>query len=91
MNMLSYFAIHYILSATGTPPVNPWSLLFFGLLVIAIGITSIVYPQLFWYLRIGRKLKEGSPSRLYLVVLRFGGVLNVAVGAVIIYYAWMFF
>lgn len=62
------------------------SLLFFSLLFMAIGLISIVYPRLFWYLRIGRKVKGVEPSSVYLWVLRIGGFMLFALGAIILYY-----
>jgi len=62
------------------------SLIFFSLFFMAIGLISIVYPRLFWYLRIGRKVKGVEPSSVYLWVLRFGGLMLFALNAVILYY-----
>ncbi len=66
-------------------PVVPDSILFFGILFTVIGAISIIYPRIFWYLRVGRKLKGASPGKLYLWVLRFGGVLVVAIGLLLVY------
>ncbi len=85
MDLIIFSAI--ILNAGDVVPVNPGSLLFFGLLTIAIGLVSIIRPQLFWYLRIGRKLPGIDPHRYYLLVLRFGGVLVIAIGLVMLNYA----
>ncbi len=81
----------FFAAAPGEPSVNPWSLAFFGILVLIVGAVSLIYPQVFWYLRIGHKLKGVNPSRLYLLTLRFGGILTIAVGIIIIYYAWIMF
>lgn len=62
-------------------------LIFFSVLLIAIGLTSIVYPKLFWYLRIGRKVPSVEPSPLYLWVLRFGGILVLALGVFMLFYS----
>ena len=62
------------------------SLIFFSLFFMAIGLISIVYPRLFWYLRIGRKVKGVEPSSVYLWVLRFGGLMLFALNAGILYY-----
>ena|GEM_PF-4095893 len=62
------------------------SLIFFSLFFMAIGLISIVYPRLFWYLRIGRKVKGVEPSSVYLWVLRFGGLMLFALSAIILYY-----
>lgn len=62
------------------------SLLFFSLFFMVIGLISIVYPRLFWYLRIGRKVRGVEPSSVYLWVLRIGGIMLFALGAFILYY-----
>ncbi len=62
------------------------SLLFFSLFFMVIGLISIVYPRLFWYLRIGRKVKGVEPSSIYLWVLRTGGFMLFALCAIILYY-----
>jgi uncharacterized protein YjeT (DUF2065 family) len=61
------------------------SLRLFGVLVLAIGVLSLLRPQIFWHLRVGRKIPGVPPNKLYLIVLRFGGVLVVALGL------WMLF
>lgn len=71
------------------PPVQPYSLVFFGILLIIIGMVSIIYPRLFWYLRIGRKIPWVEPSSLYLMMLRFGGLLTVLLGLFFFYQAWL--
>lgn len=76
-----------IIVSGNSRPVMPESLIFFGLLITITGIISIVYPRLFWYLRVGRKLQGAPPQKLYLHVLRFGGVLATVLGLVIIYHA----
>ncbi len=71
------------------PPVQPYSLFFFGFLLLAVGIVSMIFPRLFWHLRIGRKVPHVEPSSLYLMMLRFGGLLTVALGLVFFYQAWL--
>ncbi len=63
------------------------SIMFFGIFITALGIISIIYPRIFWYLRVGRKLEGAAPGKLYLWVLRFGGILAVALGLFMIYSA----
>ncbi len=63
-------------------------LIFFSILLIAVGLTSVFYPRLFWYLRIGRKVKDVEPSPIYLWVLRFGGLLVITLGIFMIYYTF---
>ncbi|HSW36681.1 MAG TPA: DUF6199 family natural product biosynthesis protein [Candidatus Limnocylindrales bacterium] len=67
-------------------PVNPDSLLFFGLFITVIGAVSALRPRLFWYLHVGRKIKDVPPNKLYLLVLRSGGVLVLFLGIYIICY-----
>ncbi len=86
--MLSYnqFLLNRIFLTSGNQvPVNTGNLLFFGLFIMAVGLVSIIYPQAFWYLRVGRKLPGVPPSRLYLGVLRFGGLLVIGLAAIILY------
>lgn len=61
------------------------SLRLFGVFILAVGILSLIRPQVFWHLRVGRKIPGVPPTKLYLIVLRFGGVLVVALGL------WMLF
>ncbi len=64
-------------------PVDPRGLFFFGALVLGAGLVSLVYPRLFWNIGIGRKAKI-PPPRLYLGMLRLGGVLACALAAVML-------
>lgn len=66
-------------------PIIPESLLFFGLLILGAGVVSIVRPEIFWHLRVGRKIPGVPPSKLYLMVLRFGGLLTAALGVLFLY------
>ena len=61
------------------------SLRLFGIIILAVGILSLIRPQVFWHLRVGRKIPGVPPTKLYLQVLRFGGILVVALGL------WMLF
>jgi hypothetical protein len=63
---------------------NVTSLYFFGFLLIALGVFSVVRPQTFWHLRVGRKIPGVKPSSLYLFLLRFGGIMTTILGIVII-------
>ncbi len=66
-------------------PGSERGLLFVGAIVLAIGLISVINPRFFWYLRIGRRLPQGAtPGRLYLNVLRFGGILACAVAVLIL-------
>ncbi len=73
---------------TGEPmPEMPGSIMFFGIFITVLGMISVIYPQIFWYLRVGRKLNGARPGKLYLWVLRFGGILTTAIGLFMIYSA----
>lgn len=61
------------------------SLRLFGIIILVVGILSLIRPQVFWHLRVGRKIPGVPPNKLYLHVLRFGGALVVALGL------WMLF
>ncbi|MEW5785040.1 MAG: DUF6199 family natural product biosynthesis protein [Bacillota bacterium] len=76
-------------AATPVPPGAQNSILFFGLFMLAIGLLTIIYPRLFWYLRVGRKIAVAgaAPSRLYLLVLRFGGILLCVLAGWMIWYS----
>lgn len=75
-------------AAAGEVPADPGiekGLIFFGAIVLAVGLVSLFNPRFFWYLRIGRKLPPGtSPGRLYLNVLRFGGILACALAVLVL-------
>lgn len=82
--LLSLFRSIQLL-ATETVLPSLYSLRLFGIFILAIGILSLIRPQIFWHLRVGRKIPGVPPTKLYLHVLRFGGVLVVALGL------WMIF
>jgi hypothetical protein len=63
---------------------NVTSLYFFGILLVALGVFSVLRPQTFWHLRVGRKIPGVQPNKLYLIVLRFGGIMTTLLGIVII-------
>lgn len=58
------------------------SQLFFGFLLIIIGIVSIVNPEITFFLNRGWMYKNTEPSELYLSLTRFGGVIICIVGVV---------
>lgn len=79
--------VQNILLNTATQvPANTGGMVFFGLFIVAIGLFSVVYPQVFWYLRVGRKIPGVPPNKLYLVVLRIGGLLTILLGIYVIIY-----
>lgn len=54
------------------------------LLMLFLGIVMLVYPELFFYLE-SWKYKEGaSPSKWFLVSIRFGGVVFIIVSIITI-------
>lgn len=62
-------------------------LIFFGVLTLAVGLCSIIYPQFFWWLRIGRRAPHVAPIRAYLNLIRAGGVLVCILALLILYSA----
>jgi uncharacterized protein YjeT (DUF2065 family) len=72
-------------AVTNPMPVNQNSIRLFGLIITTIGVVSLIRPQFFWHLRVGRKLPGVPPNKLYLNVLRFGAVLVIAIGLLMIF------
>lgn len=73
------------LSAADTVPFDPASLIFFGFFITAVGVLSLIRPQVFWHLRVGRKIPGVPPNSLYILVLRFGAVLVIILGLLMIF------
>lgn len=89
MNLLyQYSTINLFLTSGNPQAIEPGNLIFFGLLIIVFGLVSIIFPQFFWQLRVGRKIPGVPPNKLYLMVLRFGGLLVIILGLIMLYYAW---
>ncbi len=65
---------------------DKFGLMIMALIILAIGLVSIFYPQVFWWMRIGRKAKHISPVAAYIMVLRIGGVLTCGAALYLIYY-----
>ncbi len=63
---------------------NIGGIILFGVFIVAIGLLSVVYPQMFWHLRVGRKIPGVPPNKLYLLVLRIGGLLVILLGIYVI-------
>lgn len=78
-----FFSVKFLVAEAVLPDL--FSLRLFGIFILAIGVLSLIRPQVFWHLRVGRKIPGVPPTKLYLHVLRFGGVLVVALGL------WMLF
>ncbi len=80
------FVAKTLLSPTSQPPIDLSGVQYFGIFIVIIGLVSLVFPQVFWHLRVGRKIPGVPPNKLYLIVLRFGGVLVVVLGVYMIMY-----
>lgn len=83
---LEKLAAKTILSTANQTPVDLSGVQYFGILIIIVGLVSLAFPQAFWHLRVGRKIPGVPPNRLYLLVLRFGGMLVIALGIYVITY-----
>jgi|GEM_PF-2067441 hypothetical protein len=55
-------------------------------IILIIGLISLFFPKVFWWLRIGRRAKDIPPVPAYLFVLRIGGALTCAVALYLFYY-----
>jgi uncharacterized membrane protein HdeD (DUF308 family) len=84
MSRYNQFISTNIIAVVNPLAENVASLYFFGILLIALGVFSIIRPQTFWHLRVGRKIPGVKPSNLYLHLLRFGGIMTALLGLVII-------
>ncbi len=54
-----------------------------GLVLIALGILEIAFPQGLWYLRYGWHFKNAEPSDVALILGRVGGVVVMILGVVL--------
>ncbi len=79
------FQYNLLLSVANPTPVDLSSLRLFGIFILVIGILSLIRPQIFWHLRVGRKIPGVPPNKLYLNVLRFGAILVIALGMVMLF------
>ena len=55
-----------LLSVSGGAEMGPEGqngILFFSCFLLAIGFIALVYPRLFWYLRVGRKIAATGATR----------------------------
>jgi hypothetical protein len=86
MKIITDIINHLFLATSGNVSPDLGGLNFFAVLIILVGLVSVIYPHLFWHLRIGRKVPHVKPSNLYLNLLRFGGILVVALGIYVIFY-----
>jgi len=75
-----------LLNAATQAPDNIGGMILFSIFIVAIGLSSVIYPQMFWYLRVGRKIPGVPPNKLYLLVLRIGGLLVILLGIYVIIY-----
>lgn len=84
--MLTSFILSYAQVLVASPvPGNTVNLKFFGLFLLAVGLLSLFRPQIFWHLRVGRKIPGVPPSKLYLLILRFGAVLVIILGLAMVF------
>ncbi|MFO8191408.1 MAG: hypothetical protein R6U08_01325 [Bacillota bacterium] len=90
MSFLNNDCLEIFLTAGKRMPGTTGNLIFFGILTIVVGLASVIYPQLFWYLRVGRKVPDMAPNRAYLIILRFGGILVIIIGLVMMNYCGLF-
>lgn len=74
----------YAATGQAPPPQERTGLLFFGVLLLVIGLVSIIYPRLFWWLRVGHKIPHVAPVKGYLTLLRIGGLLVCALALYIL-------
>ncbi len=68
-----------LLAADGSLP-GLAGLRIFGFFIFSVGLLSLIRPQVFWYLRVGRKIPGVPAPKIYLLVLRFGAILVIALG-----------
>lgn len=85
MILVDGFLAGICLAAADAIPFDPASIKFFGFFITAVGVLSLFRPQIFWHLRVGRKIPGVPPNRLYLMVLRFGAVLVIILGLLMIF------
>jgi hypothetical protein len=85
-NQILLYLKHQVMIAANPAPINQGSLIFFGVVITIVGLVSIAFPHIFWHLRVGRKIPGVPPNKLYLTVLRFGGILVVVLGLVMLLY-----
>ncbi len=80
---LLLYSVNFLTTGVVSPDLS--GLRLFGIFILAVGIISLIRPHIFWHLRVGRKIPGVPPTKLYLNVLRFGGILVVMLGL------WMIF
>ncbi|SKC51378.1 DUF6199 family natural product biosynthesis protein [Maledivibacter halophilus] len=57
----------------------------FGFIIVIIGILNIVFPEAMWMLSDGWKFKDSEPSDAALIMHRFGGIVGIIVGLVVMF------
>ncbi|MFB5677803.1 DUF6199 family natural product biosynthesis protein [Paenibacillus terreus] len=61
-------------------------LILFGLISIALGLLSFLKPSIGWYINEGWKVKgDSEPSETYLSVTRFGGIVSMMLGGILLF------
>ena len=66
------------------PKPEPTGKIIAGLILIALSIVEIAFPQGLWYLRYGWHFKNAEPSDGALAAVRVGGVVGIILGAVLL-------
>lgn len=57
---------------------------FFGFIMLVIGMITAISPYIGWYMSVGWKFKDAEPSDLALSTQRAGGVVLVIVGMILL-------
>ena len=65
------------------PKPAPTGKIIAGLILIALSVVEIVFPQGLWYLRYGWHFKNAEPSEAALIFTRVGGVVGSILGVVL--------
>ena len=58
----------------------------FASLFMFMGIISLLFPKVSWWLGAGWQFKNAEPSNLALVVARLGGVIAIAAAAFLFFH-----
>ncbi len=71
-----------VVRQTMPKPINTGKIIA-GLVLIALGVVEIAFPQGLWYLRYGWHFKNIEPSDAALAFARVGGVVGIILGVVL--------
>ncbi|WP_245600037.1 DUF6199 family natural product biosynthesis protein [Paenibacillus harenae] len=59
--------------------------IFIFVMLILIGIVNIIFPSIGWYLKHGWAVDgDSEPSDTYLFMTKFGGVIAVVIGSILL-------